>query len=373
MKKIYKITNAVNNKIYIGKTTNSLERRFAEHIGEAKRYQKCLLEKRNFGYSSQLYPAMIKYGIDKFKIELLAQLDDSVNLEQKEIEFIQNYDSCNDAVGYNISPGGLGGPLFKGHRHSDKTKQLNSLRFKGKKQSAEFIKKRTYMRRKKYQNLNTGEIFQGLADANKTCSKGSVWYAVLYEGKVDGNFWTSLDDEHQNGYSQLERLDIIKEREQKIFDRRSSGAKKAQKHISALQKKDIIKKRVDTYKKTIAERTQEQQDELKMKLAAVRKGKKHPPEVIDKLKNYYKITDTETLLLRNKRNGDGQRGKTRYENIKNGKHKMFIPGEQPEGWIKIILQPKPVGKRKYKHMVTGEIKMFFPEDVDLDLWEKVVK
>lgn len=363
----------VNNKIYIGKTTKSLERRFAEHISEAKRYQKCILEDIDFGYTSKLYPAMIKYGTDNFKIELLARFDASVDLELKEIEFIDNYSSCNDEVGYNISPGGLGGPLFKGHKHSDKTKQLISLIHKGKKQSTEFIKKRTYMRRKTYQNLNTGEIFHGLADANRAYPKGSVSYGVLSEGKVDGNFWTSLDDEHQSGYDELERLSIIEEREQRLFERRSSATIKANKNISIQRKNEIIKKRVATYKETVAKRTQEQRDEINMKLSAMRKGKKHSPESIDKLKNYYKTADAETLSLRNKRNGDGQRGKTRYENIKTGKHKMFVLGQQPEGWIKVAQQPKPVGKRKYKHKVTGEIKMFFPEYVDLALWEKVVK
>ena len=34
---IYKITNKVNNKIYIGKTMTSIEKRFQEHIRESRK------------------------------------------------------------------------------------------------------------------------------------------------------------------------------------------------------------------------------------------------------------------------------------------------------------------------------------------------
>lgn len=36
-RQIYKIINSDNNKLYIGKTTKSLDKRFAEHITTAKR------------------------------------------------------------------------------------------------------------------------------------------------------------------------------------------------------------------------------------------------------------------------------------------------------------------------------------------------
>lgn len=34
---IYKITNILNNKIYIGKTTQTLNARWLDHVAEAKR------------------------------------------------------------------------------------------------------------------------------------------------------------------------------------------------------------------------------------------------------------------------------------------------------------------------------------------------
>lgn len=58
---IYKITNQINGKSYIGKTNLvSVQERFKEHIYDSKRTR---MEKR------PLYSAMNKYGSENFKIE----------------------------------------------------------------------------------------------------------------------------------------------------------------------------------------------------------------------------------------------------------------------------------------------------------------
>ena len=59
---IYKITNDINGKIYIGKTLNSLEHRFNEHKRASRK--KCC-ENR------PLYSAMRKYGVENFSITLI--------------------------------------------------------------------------------------------------------------------------------------------------------------------------------------------------------------------------------------------------------------------------------------------------------------
>ena len=58
---IYKITNTINNKVYIGKTVASIEERWKEHCHDYKRHR---CEKR------PLYAAMRKYGVEHFQIEL---------------------------------------------------------------------------------------------------------------------------------------------------------------------------------------------------------------------------------------------------------------------------------------------------------------
>lgn len=372
MKKIYKIINTVNDKIYIGKTTKKLEDRFKCHLYEAKRYEKCCLEKKSFGYNSLLYPAMIKYGCENFKIELISKFPDNVNLENLEIDYIKKFNTCDSNIGYNISPGGLGGPLFKGHCHSDKVRKLASLRTKGISQSKEFIEKRIHKHRKRYQNLNTGEIFEG-AKAAEQVYGGSIPYAVKYNGAANGYFWIKLNEHHAYGYTENERLAILTARRQDLHKRRVEAVMKGKQTQSEESKKKAVEKRVLTYKERVSNRTEEEKLRISRNISQSLKGKKHSPEVIEKLKDYYKTTPLEELELRWKRNGDGQRGKKRYENTATGKHKMFVPGQQPEGWVIVIPKPKPVGKRKFINKITGEHKMFFPEDVDPNLWERVIK
>lgn len=73
--KIYKIYNDVNDKLYIGKTVSSIEKRFQEHCDDSKK-ERC--EKRS------LYNAMNKYGIEHFFIELIEECD-LKELSEKEI------------------------------------------------------------------------------------------------------------------------------------------------------------------------------------------------------------------------------------------------------------------------------------------------
>lgn len=91
---IYQITNDINQKIYIGKTEFSIEKRFKEHCWDASRERN---EKR------PLYNAMRKYGIEHFHIELIEETD---NPEEREIYWIEKKQSFKN--GYNATIGGDG-------------------------------------------------------------------------------------------------------------------------------------------------------------------------------------------------------------------------------------------------------------------------
>lgn len=97
---IYKITNIINNKVYIGQTIGSIEKRLREHKSNA------LLKKDK----STLHSAMRKYGIENFIIKILEECPNEL-LNQKEIEYIEKFNSflgnpnCN---GYNMTIGGKG-------------------------------------------------------------------------------------------------------------------------------------------------------------------------------------------------------------------------------------------------------------------------
>ena len=100
MSYIYVITNDINGKQYVGKTNNSIEKRFKQHIHDAGR-RRC--EKR------PLYSAINKYGKEHFSIKLLEECDveNSGEREQYWIKKLNTYHN-----GYNATYGGDGKTLF---------------------------------------------------------------------------------------------------------------------------------------------------------------------------------------------------------------------------------------------------------------------
>lgn len=95
---IYCITNLINEKKYVGKTTYSITKRFQEHCKDSKK-ERC--ERR------PLYNAMNKYGIENFVVEELIECpnDELDSYEKMYIEKLQTY-------GHNATKGGEGSILF---------------------------------------------------------------------------------------------------------------------------------------------------------------------------------------------------------------------------------------------------------------------
>lgn len=94
---IYKITNDVNGKAYIGKTMFSVEKRWKEHLAE---YRKEYEQKR------PLYSAMKAYGESHFHIEVLEEVSDIYELSNREIYWIEKFGTFHK--GYNATKGGDG-------------------------------------------------------------------------------------------------------------------------------------------------------------------------------------------------------------------------------------------------------------------------
>lgn len=90
---IYKITNKVNNKIYIGQTRYTVEFRWRQHKNK----------KTDFG--NHFHDAIRKYGEDNFLVETLEECDVE-KLNEREIYYIAKFDSFNN--GYNTTLGGEG-------------------------------------------------------------------------------------------------------------------------------------------------------------------------------------------------------------------------------------------------------------------------
>ena len=94
---IYKITNTINGKMYIGKTSSTIEARWKEHREDAT----CRSKEHR-----PLYSAIQKYGVDNFIVE---QVEEGPNDEiacERETFWIEYFGSFKN--GYNATKGGDG-------------------------------------------------------------------------------------------------------------------------------------------------------------------------------------------------------------------------------------------------------------------------
>tara|TARA_B110000285_G_C14546302_1_gene347200 strand:- start:10 stop:486 length:477 start_codon:yes stop_codon:yes gene_type:complete len=104
---VYQIKNRVNDKSYIGITTQSLRQRMNEHFARLD---------RKSGQENKFTAAKKKYGRNNFDVKVIAECKNRTELENKEIEIIEKL-----KPEYNIAPGGSVGCL--GYRWSDEKKK----------------------------------------------------------------------------------------------------------------------------------------------------------------------------------------------------------------------------------------------------------
>ena len=120
---IYKITNKINNKIYIGQTSHlSIQERFSEHIRDSKK-ERC--EKK------PLYDAMNKYGIENFEIEEIEQVSNGEIANEREqfwIKKLRTYIGFFDCNGYNATLGGDSKRIYNYQEIAQKYLELKNER-----------------------------------------------------------------------------------------------------------------------------------------------------------------------------------------------------------------------------------------------------
>lgn len=117
---IYKYTNKVNGKVYIGQTLDE-EKRYRDH-----KYCK--------GKCVYFHSAIKKYGFENFEYEVIFRDQfDNVNdvkivLDDRERQAILDYMSWDKSKGYNLTFGGGGSG---GYKHTEEQKSYMSQKFKG--------------------------------------------------------------------------------------------------------------------------------------------------------------------------------------------------------------------------------------------------
>lgn len=140
---IYKVTNKINGKVYIGKTKRSIETRWKQHVHDARGKHRC----------GKLQKAILEHGEKNFIVEQIdcAATNDEAN--DKEIYWIAFYNSTE--TGYNTSAGG---------RNSGANKKVV--------------------------NVETGQVYNGLVEAAKAVgrSPGSIHQAIKNPTWKSGGF-----------------------------------------------------------------------------------------------------------------------------------------------------------------------------------------
>jgi group I intron endonuclease len=176
---IYKTTNLLNNKIYIGQDSNN--------------------NPKYLGSGLLLKKAIIKYGKDNFKKEIIEFCDNKKHLNEREKYWIEEFKSMDKSVGYNLSEGGFGGNTYteetkkkisdmmknrivseetrkkmsnarKGTIHTTESKTKMSIAHKGKILSNEHIEK---IRENSKNSIKSEEFLDNVGNITKYWPKGS--------------------------------------------------------------------------------------------------------------------------------------------------------------------------------------------------------
>ena len=102
---IYSITNTINNKKYIGKTSQSNPYdRWKQHLQIARNLDN--LQENNSAHSMPILRAINKHGADKFKFRVIEECTEE-KINEREKHYIEKYNTA-DGIGYNCTYGGEG-------------------------------------------------------------------------------------------------------------------------------------------------------------------------------------------------------------------------------------------------------------------------
>ena len=231
---IYKITNKINGKCYIGKSID-VYRRWEE-------------EKHFRSVNEHLKSAFEKYGFENFSFEILEECEESA-LDSKEIYYISLLDATNNKKGYNMTFGGTGGKLTSEViERIKKTKEKNGYTkfWLGKKipsETKEKISKSLSGNKNPFFNktgkdspngrkilcIETNQVFDTIKEAAQFANLkvgNNIRTAIKLNIKAGGYHWQYLDSKP--------RIKNLTTNE--IFDSVSEAAKKMKLDISSLHK-----------------------------------------------------------------------------------------------------------------------------------------
>lgn len=188
---IYKTTNQINGKIYIGKDGNN--------------------NKYYYGSGVYLQKAIKKYGRQNFKKEILEYCTVE-NINEREVYWIKKLNSINRKIGYNITNGGTGGLIgkdnpFYGKKHTkDSVEKISKSKIgcsawnKGLTIEDDRVKRNRDKRKKtiKANKLFNKGIYNPMFGRKRSDKEKSLSGNRIYIYDVEGQQFNSLKDISKN-------------------------------------------------------------------------------------------------------------------------------------------------------------------------------
>ena len=168
---IYKVTNSVNKKIYIGQTVQTLHERQIKHESSSRDNKTVI----------HFHRALKKHLFSSFKWEILERCDNKIELDDMEYHYIMRFDSykngynqtlggegscgriCTDSTKEKISKGKIGIPLSKEHKAV-----LSKIR-RGVKKSPEHIRKVAYAKSKYWEIIHPNGVKEIIRNLSEFC------------------------------------------------------------------------------------------------------------------------------------------------------------------------------------------------------------
>lgn len=190
---IYKITNIITNKVYIGSSVN-LNSRKTTHFSTLR---------KGIHKNPKLQNSYNKYGENAFIFEVLEYVNDNNSLLDREQFYINKYNSVTE--GYNIlekAGNSLGykhspevreliskrqkgeGNYFWGKHLSNEHKARISVGNKGKKHSIDAIKKTQQAHFKPILNIETQKTYNSILHASKELGVSCTAISNVLRGKT---------------------------------------------------------------------------------------------------------------------------------------------------------------------------------------------
>ena len=208
---IYKITNTVNGKIYVGKD-------------EASRPY-------YMGSGLLLRRALKKYGKENFIKEILEECSDRKTLSDREQWWINHLQCQNPTIGYNISKGGDGGDTLSSHPDLDIIKDKISHKMKSRKLSSSHKSKLSA----RMKGNTFGKKNQGSHKTEEHKQKLRAKAQQQWNRQKEAGY--TLKEEHKKILSEKAKARWAQKRASGIMD-----TEEYKNHMRELQKKSIAAK-----------------------------------------------------------------------------------------------------------------------------------